>query len=105
MKQASKKTNAAKSRGPNRAKPQKQKVARAAKKPSPKANGANLRPILSTGAGERMTGEQEARLRQLSQDGYESDAFSVRLTQKQAAIRIAILEAKLRLQDGPPHTL
>lgn len=52
-----------------------------------------------------MTAEQERRLRQLACDGYELDAFSSQLTQTEAATRIAMLEAKLRLQDGPPHTL
>lgn len=60
--------------------------------------------ILSTGADFRMTADQKTRLRQLAEDGYEIDAFSSQLTQKEAATRIAMLEAKLRLQDGPPHT-
>lgn len=62
-------------------------------------------PILSTGAGERMTPEQKAQLRQLAEDAYEPDAFSDQLTQAEAAERIAMLKAKLKLLDEPPHTL
>jgi hypothetical protein len=61
--------------------------------------------ILSTGPGARMTPEQTTLLRQLAFDGYEIDAFSEQLTQDEAARRIAMLQAKLRLIDGPPHTL
>ena len=57
--------------------------------------------ILSTG----MTAEQRALLRQLARDCYELDAFSERLTQVEAAGRIAMLQAKLKLLDGPPHSL
>jgi hypothetical protein len=62
-------------------------------------------PILSTGAGERMTPEQTAQLRQLTQEAYEPDAFSEQLTKAEAATRIAMLKAKLKLLDEPPHTL
>ncbi len=61
--------------------------------------------ILSAGLGARMTPEQTSLLRQLAFDGYEIDAFSEQLTQDEAARRIAMLQAKLRLIDGPPHTL
>ncbi|MEJ2433064.1 MAG: DUF3072 domain-containing protein [Pseudolabrys sp.] len=62
-------------------------------------------PILSTGAGERMTPEQTALLRRLARAAYEPEAFSEQLTQAEAAERIAMLEAKLKLLDEPPHTL
>lgn len=62
-------------------------------------------PILSTGVGARMTAQQSALLRQLAHDGYEPDAFSEQLTQAEAGKRIAMLQAKLRLMDEPPHTL
>jgi hypothetical protein len=52
-----------------------------------------------------MTAEQAVRLKQLSIDAYEPDAFKPDLTQAQAALRIAMLSAKLKLLDGPPHTL
>jgi hypothetical protein len=52
-----------------------------------------------------MTAEQRALLRQLARDGYEHDAFSELLTQAEAGKRIAMLQAKLRLMDAPPHTL
>jgi len=61
--------------------------------------------ILSTGPGERMTAEQSALLRQLARDAYEPEAFSARLTQGEAARRIAVLKAKLTLLDEPPHVL
>jgi hypothetical protein len=60
---------------------------------------------LSTGAGAPMTAEQMAELRQLAEDAFEPDAFGPHLTQSEAAQRIAMLKAKLKLQDEPPHTL
>jgi hypothetical protein len=71
----------------------------------PKKTGERRTPILSTGPGERMTAEQRTLLRQLAHDGYEPEAFSDQLTQDEAAKRISMLQAKLRLMDGPPHTL
>jgi Protein of unknown function (DUF3072) len=71
----------------------------------PKARGRRPRPALDTGAGERMTAEQAALLRQLARDAYELETFSAQLTQKEAAKRIAMLKAKLALQGEPPHTL
>jgi hypothetical protein len=53
----------------------------------------------------RMTDEQAARLRYLAQLAFEPDAFKPNLERAEAARRIAALEAKLRLLDGPPHTL
>jgi hypothetical protein len=52
-----------------------------------------------------MTVEQAARLKQLAVDAYELDAFKEVLKQAEAARRIATLSAKLKLLDGPPHTL
>ena len=52
-----------------------------------------------------MTAEQSELLRKLARDAYDLDAFRPRLTQAQAQLRIAGLYAKLKLQDGPPHTL
>jgi DUF3072 family protein len=62
-------------------------------------------PILSTGPGERMTAKQSTLLRRLAYDGYEPEAFSEQLTQAEAQKRIAMLQAKLKLMDEPPHTL
>jgi len=61
--------------------------------------------ILGTGPGARMTDEQKALLHRLALDGYEPDAFSEQLTQTEAQTRIAMLQAKLKLMDEPPHTL
>lgn len=52
-----------------------------------------------------MTAEQSELLKKLARDAYDLDAFRPRLTQAQAQLRIAGLHAKLKLQDGPPHTL
>ena len=52
-----------------------------------------------------MTAEQSARLKQLSIEAYELDAFGEILSQAEAARRIATLSAKLKLLDEPPHTL
>jgi len=62
-------------------------------------------PMLSTGADGPMTPEQAVLLRQLAEEAYELDAFRQRLTQSDAARRIAMLKAKLKLLGEPPHTL
>ena len=54
---------------------------------------------------ELMTAAQAATLKQLAQDAYELDAFKPNLTRPEADKRIAMLTAKLKLLDGPPHTL
>lgn len=71
----------------------------------PTGDDPNREPILSTGAGVRMTPAQRAELRVLAQEAYEPEAFSEQLTQSEAAERIAMLKAKLKLLDEPPHTL
>jgi hypothetical protein len=48
---------------------------------------------------------QEATLKRLAQDAYELDAFKPNLTRTEAEKRIAMLTAKLKLLDEPPHTL
>ncbi|HEX5507403.1 MAG TPA: DUF3072 domain-containing protein [Pseudolabrys sp.] len=62
---------------------------------------------LSSGgqADEPMTAEQSVRLKALSIEAYEPEAFSETLTRAEAEQRIATLSAKLPLLDGPPHTL
>lgn len=52
-----------------------------------------------------MTAAQSALLRKLAFDSYEPEAFSEQLTQAEAGRRIAMLQAKLKLMDEPPHTL
>jgi hypothetical protein len=52
-----------------------------------------------------MTAEQAAILKRLAMDAFEPEAFSGKLTRKEAALRIETLRAKLHLQDEPPHTL
>jgi hypothetical protein len=52
-----------------------------------------------------MTAEQSELLKKLAHDAYDLEAFHPRLTQAQAQTRIVSLHAKLKLQDGPPHTL
>jgi hypothetical protein len=52
-----------------------------------------------------MTAAQAATLKELAEAAYELDAFKPNLTRTQAEIRIAMLTAKLKLLDGPPHTL
>lgn len=54
---------------------------------------------------EPMTSEQAARLKALSIEAYEPEAFSETLSRAEAEKRIAVLSAKLPLLDGPPHTL
>jgi Protein of unknown function (DUF3072) len=52
-----------------------------------------------------MTAEQAATLKRLAKDAYELDAYKPNLTRAEADKRIAMLTAKLKLLDGPPHTL
>ena len=52
-----------------------------------------------------MTGEQAETLKRLAQAAYELDAYKPNLTRGEADLRIATLAAKLKLLDGPPHTL
>jgi hypothetical protein len=52
-----------------------------------------------------MTAEQEASLKTLARAAYELDAFKPNLTRTEADKRIAMLTAKLKLLDEPPHTL
>jgi hypothetical protein len=52
-----------------------------------------------------MSDAQAARLKLLAEDAFELEAFHPRLSQAEAERRIAALTAKLRRQDGPPHTL
>ncbi len=44
-------------------------------------------------------------LERLAQVAYELDAFKPNLNRTEAEIRIAMLTAKLKLLDEPPHTL
>jgi len=61
--------------------------------------------ILATGADAPMSAEQAVPLKQLAIEAYEPDAFREHLTHADTERRIAMLRAKLKLLDGPPHTL
>ena len=52
-----------------------------------------------------MTAEQAKTLKRLAEAAYELEAFKSNLTRAEADLRIAALTAKLKLLDGPPHTL
>ena len=53
-----------------------------------------------------MTAEQAATLKRLAEAAaYELEAFQPNLTRAEADLRILMLTAKLKLLDGPPHTL
>jgi hypothetical protein len=56
-------------------------------------------------ANQPMTAEQAATLKRLAEAAYELEAFQPNLTRAEADLRIAMLTAKLKLLDGPPHTL
>jgi hypothetical protein len=56
-------------------------------------------------ASQPMTAEQAATLKWLAKAAYELDAFKSNLRRAEADRRIAMLTAKLKLIDGPPHTL
>lgn len=53
----------------------------------------------------RMSDEQAGYLKSLSEQAFEPEAFKRNLDGAEAARRIAALQAKLALMDGPPHTL
>ena len=52
-----------------------------------------------------MTGDQAATLKRLAEAAYEREVFQPNLTRAEADLRIGVLSAKLKLLDGPPHTL
>ena len=52
-----------------------------------------------------MTAEQTATLKRLAEAAYELDAYKPNLTSAKADLRIAMLTAKLKLLDEPPHML
>jgi hypothetical protein len=52
-----------------------------------------------------MTAEQAATLKRLAEAAYELEAFKPNLTRAEVDVRIAMLTAKLKLLDEPPHTL
>jgi hypothetical protein len=52
-----------------------------------------------------ITAEQAETLKRLAKAAYELDAFKPNLARAEADLRIAALTAKLKLLDGPPHTL
>jgi Protein of unknown function (DUF3072) len=70
-----------------------------------KISAAAFRSNPTTAGQEPMTAEQAATLKELAQAAYELDAFKANLTRVEADSRIAMLRAKLRLLDAPPHTL
>ena len=59
---------------------------------------------LPAAADEPMTAEQATLLKQLAHDAYDIEAYGPRVTRREAARRIAALQAKLALQGEPPHT-
>jgi hypothetical protein len=68
--------------------------------PPPWTDERNWSPLIAN-----MTVEQAATLKGLAEAAYELDAFKPKLTRAEADQRIAMLTAKLKLLDGPPHTL
>lgn len=69
-----------------------------------KAGGRQPESILSTGADTLMSAKQAETLRALAKDALEHEAFRETLTSSEAALRIAMLKAKLKLMSEPPHT-
>src|SRR5207245_3260213 len=68
--------------------------------PRPWADERNWSSLIAN-----MTVEQAATLKGLAEAAYELDAFKPKLTRAEADQRIAMLTAKLKLLDEPPHTL
>lgn len=69
-----------------------------------KVSGEEPEAILSTGADALMSAAQAETLRTLAKDALEHEAFRETLTSSEAALRIAMLKAKLKLMSEPPHT-
>ena len=70
-----------------------------------RANLMTVEELEAMTADRPMTAEQAATLKQLAEAAYELDAFKPNLTHDEADLRIAMLTAKLKLLDEPPHTL
>ena len=68
--------------------------------PRPWTDARDWSPLIAN-----MTVEQAATLKGLAEAAYELDAFKPKLTRAEADQRIAMLTAKLKLLDEPPHTL
>ena len=68
------------------------------------ANRENPALTLTADPGAPMSAERAALLKRLSHEAYDFEAFSPHLSQAEAARRIAVLQAKLKLQSYPPHT-
>jgi hypothetical protein len=66
---------------------------------------ATVEELDALSADEPMTAEQAATLKRLAETAYELEAFQPNLTRAEADLRISMLTAKLKLLDGPPHTL
>jgi len=56
-------------------------------------------------AADGMTPQQASELKALAEEAFEPEAYRDHPSQAEALRRIEALRAKLRLQDGPPHTL
>ncbi len=72
--------------------------------PSPRSN-IEKDPHDWVSGDEPMTGAQASYLKTLAEQAHELDAFDPNLTKAEASRRIDALKAKLKLLDGPPHTL
>jgi len=57
------------------------------------------------GANDPMTEQQANDLKSLAEAALEPEAFRPDLNAAEASVRITALRTKLRLMDGPPHTL
>jgi hypothetical protein len=66
---------------------------------------ATVEELDALSADQAMTAEQAATLKRLAEAAYELEAFQPNLTRAEADLRIAMLTAKLKLLDEPPHTL
>ena len=67
-------------------------------------DGVSVEELEAMTADQPMTAEQAATLKRLAEAAYELEAFQPNLTRAEADLRIS-MTAKLKLLDGPPHTL
>lgn len=71
----------------------------------PQSNDRERKPHADSGEDVPMTPEQAAQLKRLAHAAYDIEAFDPQLSRAEAQRRIDTLQAKLKLQGEPPHTL
>lgn len=72
---------------------------------SARSRGRKSQPHPATAHEQPMSNDQAVYLKALAGQALEPEAFRPGLSEAEAARRIRALEAKLKIMDGPPHTM